>query len=182
MSSPHEGAKPPKDANDEDASSTTAESVLGKRKRIDDDDGIDEDDPEDSLFIPDENSTSLVLYGSNLQYSDESMEDDDDEGAKDDSNSDTEDEFLGDNNGVEQQVHVEASEPFPKCAIYDEEISALKAMLTSIPKMVIEALAPHKCEGKHYQTHMDAAKALVEIPTTKRLRVALLGGAGAGKW
>ncbi|KAK5702966.1 hypothetical protein LTR97_003912 [Elasticomyces elasticus] len=152
------------------------ETVLGKRKR--DDDG--EEDAEDTLFIPDENHMSLVPYGTNLDRDDEndSGESDDDEEDVDDGELDDESANDGED---EQQIHTESSEPHPKCAIYDDDISALAAVMTGIPKKVLEALQPHEGNGRHVNTHMAAANALTQIPPTKRPRIALVGSAGSGK-
>ncbi|KAK4963177.1 hypothetical protein LTR10_000805 [Elasticomyces elasticus] len=165
-------ASPPDDANVGD--SQQPETVLGKRKR----DGDDGDDTEDTLFIRDESSMSLVVYGSNPGQDPDDSSDDDEEGHDDEE--EDEDESL-DGDDDDEQKHMESSEPLPNCAIYDADISDIKAKLISIPKSVMKALLPYECPGKHVQTHMGAANALLKIPDTKRLRVALIGAAGVGK-
>ncbi|KAK5718255.1 hypothetical protein LTR17_015705 [Elasticomyces elasticus] len=172
-------ASPPDDANMADPQQP--DTVLGKRKR--DDDDIDGDD--DSLFIPEENEMSLVVYGTNLDQDDDVLhmqdeDDDDDDLDGEDSENDEDDEALDDDDD-DQEMHMEATEPFPACAIYDNDMPAVVAKLTGIANKAVSVLLPHDCGGKHVTAHLAAANSLMRIPDTKRLRVALIGNAGVGK-
>ncbi|KAK4899600.1 hypothetical protein LTR49_027607 [Elasticomyces elasticus] len=140
-------------------------SVLGKRKRDTDTDNEyeanDTNEADDGLYDPDaEDEDSMP------QLMDLDNGDDDDGNELDDD--DVGDDAANDDDDEEQHIHMESSEAFPGCAIYDKDIPALKKAMMSIPKKVVEILGPHDCDGKHAKMHMRAAKALLEIPTTKR--------------
>ncbi|TKA66048.1 hypothetical protein B0A55_09639 [Friedmanniomyces simplex] len=156
-------------------------AILGKRKREYDADS-DDDNAEDTLFIPDENDMSLVVYGTKFAEHDDILHADSEDEDEEDVINDEEsaDEALDDDED-DEEMHMESSEPFPDCAIYDEAIPAITARLTDIPKKVVAVLQPHSHGGKHVTTHLNAANALIKVPATKRLRVALIGNAGVGK-
>ncbi|KAK4896000.1 hypothetical protein LTR49_028195 [Elasticomyces elasticus] len=59
--------------------------------------------------------------------------------------------------------------------------SAIKKTMMSIPKKAVEVLTGQDCNGKHSKIHMSAATALLDIPTAKRPKIALIGNAGVGK-
>ncbi|KAK3613193.1 hypothetical protein LTR56_028023 [Elasticomyces elasticus] len=152
-------------------------SVLGKRKRDTDtntDHETERDEANDRIYDPDADDEDSMPQLMDLYDGD----DDDGDELDDD---DVGDDAANDDDDEEQHIHMESSEAFPGCAIYDKDIPALKKAIMSIPKKVVEILGPHDCDGKHAKMHMRAAKALLEIPTTKRPRIALIGNAGAGK-
>ncbi|KAK5107579.1 hypothetical protein LTR62_001022 [Meristemomyces frigidus] len=140
-----------------------------------------EDEGEDSLFIPEANKLDLATYSTVLDDElllDRAEDDPEDNGSwSDDPGADDDIDIAA----GEDIAYDENSEPYPRCAIYDKEIPAVKSMLTSISKKVQDILRPHDCKAKSFQTYLTTANGLAEIPTTKVLRIALIGNAGVGK-
>ena len=73
-------------------------------------------------------------------------------------------------------------EPFPSFACYDENVPAIRQRLTSVPQKILQVLAEHDCDSQHVNAQRRTATALQEIPMTRKLRIGLLGDAGAGRW
>ncbi|KAK1088438.1 hypothetical protein LTR33_000552 [Friedmanniomyces endolithicus] len=173
-------ATPPLDDVEMDDTSPPP-SILGKRKREYDEDS-DGDNDEDTLFIPDEKDMSLVVYGTKSARDDDILDaDGEDEGEADMVDDEESADGALDEDDDDQDVYTELTESYPGCAIYDRAIPAVKAQLTDISKTVVALLQAHGDGGKHVESHLSAAKALEEVPSTKRLRVALIGNAGVGK-
>ncbi|KAK5700424.1 hypothetical protein LTR17_022926 [Elasticomyces elasticus] len=153
-------------------------SVLGKRKRDTDtetDDVNETNEANGKIYDPDDEDEDSMPQFRDL---DDGEDDDEDNELNDD---DADDDTPEDDDDEQQHIHVESSEAFPGCAIYDKDIPAIKKAMTGIPKKAVEVLTGQDCSGKHAKTHMRAAQALLEIPTTKRPKIALIGNAGVGK-
>ncbi|KAK3612909.1 hypothetical protein LTR56_028176, partial [Elasticomyces elasticus] len=152
--------------------------VLGKRKRDTDtetDDVNETNEANGKIYDPDdENEDSMPQF----RDLDDGEDDDEDNELNDD---DADDDTPEDDDDEQQHIHVESSEAFPGCAIYDKDIPAIKKAMTGIPKKAVEVLTGQDCSGKHAKTHMRAAQTLLEILTTKRPKIALIGNAGVGK-
>lgn len=88
-------------------------------------------------------------------------------------------------NAVEDETnhprHDESDEPFPACAYYDEAIDDVDEKLTSIAELVYDLLEEHDSSSATFAAHKSKAEELSKIPTTEKIRIAILGGAGAGK-
>lgn len=78
-------------------------------------------------------------------------------------------------------THDESSEPFPPCAIYDQGIKDLEKIITGIPQRFVGLMSNQKCKSATLQAHVEKAKNLTAIPEAEKSRIAILGGAGAGK-
>jgi len=124
---------------------------------------------------------SLVVYGTKSARDDDILDaDGEDEGEADMVDDEESADGALDEDDDDQDVYTELTESYPGCAIYDRAIPAVKAQLTDISKTVVALLQAHGDGGKHVESHLSAAKALEEVPSTKRLRVALIGNAGVG--
>ncbi|KAK0253025.1 hypothetical protein LTS09_011935 [Friedmanniomyces endolithicus] len=178
-------ATSPLDDVEMDDSSPPPPSILGKRKREydeDSDEDNDEDNNEGTLFIPDESDMSLVVYGTKSARDDDILHaDSEDEGEAEIVDDEESVDGALDDDDDDQDVYTESTESYPGYAIYDQAIPAVKDQLTNISQTVLALLQAHGDGGKHVETHLNAAKALEEVPSTKRLRVALIGNAGVGK-
>ncbi|KAK3112459.1 hypothetical protein LTR53_011253 [Teratosphaeriaceae sp. CCFEE 6253] len=168
------GNTPP--SGNDDTPPPGADDNLSKKRKREHDEESSED--EDGLFVPAEDSMAVVLYGSNLDQDDDSAAAESQGDFSDDN--DTDDE-AGDDVDEGQHIHMESSESFPECAIYDDDIPALKELMTSVPKKIVDILLPHDCDGKHVKTHLGSANSLMQVVPPKRLKVALIGNAGVGK-
>jgi len=144
--------------------------ALGKRKR---DDESDDEEPRSSLFIPKEDD--IVPEGSNMLDGDSDIENI--EYAMSDDQSDGGIEEVA----APQQNHDEDAESFPKCVIYDKDIPAIINNLTNIPKRIESILNRYDCDSRHVKVQLKSAAELSTIPPTRKLRIASLGGAGAGR-
>lgn len=96
----------------------------------------------------------------------------------DDSDEDNEDAVEDDTN---YPKHDESDEAFPACAYYDEAIDDVDEKLTSIAERVYDLLEEHDSSSATFAAHKSKAEELSKIPTTEKIRIAILGGAGAGK-
>ncbi|KAK0874126.1 hypothetical protein LTR87_011679 [Friedmanniomyces endolithicus] len=174
-------ATPPLDGLEAEKSSSSP-PLLGKRKRESDEDSDNKNNAENTLFIPDENDMSLLVYGNKVAGNNDPHHGNDEDEEEDEVDDDDEsaDDALDDDQD-DQDVHMESAEPFPGHAIYDKAIPAIKAKLTDIAKEVVAVLQPHTNGGNYVTTHLDAASVLMTVPSTKRLRVAFIGNAGVGK-
>ncbi|KAK1813169.1 hypothetical protein LTR12_012423 [Friedmanniomyces endolithicus] len=174
-------ATPPLDGPEAENSSSLL-SLLGKRKRESDEDSNNKSDAENTLFIPDENDTSLLMYETKVARNDDPLHGNDEDEEEDEVDDDDEsaDDALDDDQD-DQDMHMESNEPYPGHAIYDEAMPAIKAKLTDIAKEVVVVLQPHTNGGNYVTTHLDAASVLMTVPSAKRLRVAFIGNAGVGK-
>jgi GTPase SAR1 family protein len=77
--------------------------------------------------------------------------------------------------------HDESTEPFPKCAVYDDETGVIQERITAILQQVLDGLEEHGCLSKAFKSHISKARKLCGLPKTRKLRIAILGCAGAGK-
>lgn len=158
--------------------------VLGKRKRSADDIDGDEDyeddygddyedqgdddyDDDTALFIPD-GQYIAPKYDAEDDLSDENDDMNDSEQELDDSNEPV-------------QVHNELMEALPKCAIYHQDIGDIQERLVQVPQKVLDVLVGHACDSKHVTAQRQNAQALLSLPKTNKIRIGLLGDAGAGK-
>jgi GTPase SAR1 family protein len=78
-------------------------------------------------------------------------------------------------------THDDSKEPFPECAIYDADIRKIEERITVLPKNVLSQLTKHDCLGQALKLHTSRAEKLTTLPQTPKLRIAILGCAGAGK-
>lgn len=171
--------------NEDDNMSDTppSQEPLGKRKRdkspaaTDAGNESEAEDGEETLFIPD--VETMVPEGVVMIDGDS---DDDSEFDKTGPDAD-EDENDEDMNEI-QTTHVvynPTTETYPTCPVYHKDMPKLSSDLTEIPKKIVGILQQYACESGPVKFHQKAAEILFEIPTPKKLRVALLGDAGAGK-
>lgn len=145
--------------------------LLGKRKRSSDEADTfdsDVDDNEESSFLPDD--AFIVPEG-------DSEEDDDEFRGSDDDDSDND---LQDNDMI-QEPYSESVEAYPAYAAYDPDIADITRKLISVPQQIIDILSQHEGSGKHVISLVEAASKLLTIPKNAKIRVGLLGDAGAGK-
>ena len=94
--------------------------------------------------------------------------------------SDEENEDVVEDN-ANHPKHDESDEAFPPCAYYDEEIEDIEERFSLIPQRIFEILEDHKSSSTALAAHKEKADELSEIPITEKIRIAILGGAGAGK-
>lgn len=132
----------------------------------DEQEGKDEQDEGDAKF--DVNS----LIPDNYEAVDDG---EDEENDVDDDSDDTSDEPF------DCPTHEEANEPFPQCAIYDDAIAELEEKVASISQRVSDCLEAHGCTSKIVKDLLSTAENLSETPATKKIMIAILGGAGVGK-
>lgn len=197
MASPEDSAPVLTDAatvaaadNDTDmADAVNDQEVLRKRKREDDVEDGDEvaNQDEDTLFLANETSMPIDEF---VTLDD----DDDDDGELDESdpiaqaNEDDLDEDIDmndadvDENNPTQTTYNSTTEPFPKCAVYDERIAEIAADSVKLPQMVRDVLQQHCCDSLPFKALQEASAKLLSIPPVKKFRIALLGDAGAGMY
>lgn len=77
--------------------------------------------------------------------------------------------------------HDESDEPFLPCVYYDEAIEDIEERFTLIAQRISEQLEDRKSTSTALAAHKAKADELNKIPITEKIRVAILGGAGAGK-
>jgi hypothetical protein len=104
--------------------------------------------------------------------------DENDENELDSDNGDDDNAVDDDAN---HPVHHESDEPLPPCAYYDEVTEEAVQQLTSIAERIHVLLEDHNSGSKLLAAHKENAKELSEVPSTKKIKIAILGGAGAGK-
>lgn len=159
---------------DVDMTDITESPLLGKRKRSEGDDGgadnvSDVDENENGLFMPDDDF---------IAPEDDSDEDEEEpDVADDDDNSDNDRE----DHDTPQDPYSESSESYPQCAAYDLSIPNITERLVGIPKQVADILSRFSGSGKHVDSQIAAADKLVMVPKIAKIRIGLLGDAGAGK-
>jgi len=104
---------------------------------------------------------------------------------EEESGDECEDSDEDDENAVEDNAnypkHDESDEPFPECAYYDEAIDDVDEKLTSIAERVYDLLEEHDSTSPTFAGHKNKAEELSKLPKTEKIRIAILGGAGAGK-
>jgi len=76
-------------------------------------------------------------------------------------------------------THDDSAEPFPKCAIYDDDVKAIKERIAAISQQVLDKLEEHGCLS--LKSYTSKAQKLCNFPETPKMRIAILGCAGAGK-
>lgn len=163
---------------DVEMSDSATSPFLGKRKRSTEDDDVDDNvsdvsDNQHGLFMPDDNFIAPDID----TEEDNDDEDDERDVADDDDNSDNDME----DNDIVQDPYSESSESYPPCAAYDSSIANIIERLVGIPKQVTNILSRYSSSGKHVDTQLDAASKLVTVPKIAKIRIGLLGDAGAGK-
>lgn len=104
----------------------------------------------------------------------EDDEEDDEVGSDDDF------ENTSDQN-IDYPTHDEDSEPFPQCAIYDDAIEDIEEKVSSIAERVESRLSAHNSNSKTVGNYLSTAENLSFPPEAKKIRIAILGGAGVGK-
>ena len=77
--------------------------------------------------------------------------------------------------------HDESKEPFPSCVYYDEAIEDIEERFTLIAQRIFEQLEDRKSSSTVLAVHKAKADELSDVPSTEKIRIAILGGAGAGK-
>jgi len=155
-------ASPTPDVQDQSA------SVGGKRKR--------EADEIDSRDEYQDGGKASVEPDSVVPENYEHSEDD-----SDDQTGDEDDEENAIEDISEIPSHDELAEPFPKCAVYDDDTEAIEERITAITQLVLDGLEEHDCLSKALKSHISEAQKLCDLPKTRKLRIATLGCAGAGK-
>ncbi|KAK4908759.1 hypothetical protein LTR49_022379 [Elasticomyces elasticus] len=146
-------------------------SVLGKRKHdTDTNDENEVNEADDGVYDPEDDSHDTLLQLMDLDNGNDGDEDELDDDRADENAADDDEDGA-------RHIHMESSEAFPGCAIYDKDIPAIKKTMMSIPKKAEEVLTGQDCNGKHSKIHMSAATALLDIPTAKRPKIALIGNA-----
>lgn len=103
-----------------------------------------------------------------------------DEEEEDQDPSDDNDANVGEDN-ADHPTHNESEEKLPECAIYDDAIEDIQEVLGSILSRLQDTLSDHESKSKALKSHMEQVKKVIELPPTKKIRIAILGGAGAGK-
>jgi hypothetical protein len=135
---------------------------LGKRKRPNADDDLNEGLDLDELSIP-----------ANGNDGDEDMDRSDSESSSDDEDDDDE--------GTGECEYFETSEALPQCPAYDKDFSQVGTDLTKLPKQVLSILDASACTSNRVKNCRASAEALLAIPTPKREKICLLGNTGCGK-
>ena len=158
-----------------------------KRKREADDAGSEDDHQQvehqqdehqqdehqkDELFHDEGNVT--VEPSPVVPYDYEHSDNDDDDQSQDEEDEENVIEELSD-----IPTHGDSAEPFPKCAIYDDNIDEIEKRITAIPQQVLVKLEEHGCSS--LKSHISKAQKLYNLPETPKMRIAILGCAGAGK-
>ena len=158
-----------RDEDDLDDEDDTGDARGGKADDVNDDadygvDGFDAN--EESLFVPDD------------EY--HAPEDDEDDLDEDNANDMESDHEVDETADVPQITYSQSQETYPSCTYYDDDIPEIVERLTAIPQRVLDILSKHDCDRKHVETQRSKAEALLSVPDTTKLRIALLGDAGAG--
>jgi ABC-type glutathione transport system ATPase component len=156
-----------------------------KRKREDDDSEIqNEVKNEVKSEIKGEDAEAEADGGANVDTNtlvpNDYEPDEDDENENDSNDEDDDDENTAEDN-ANHPKHQESDEPFPACAYYDEAIEDVEEQLTSIAERVQALLEDHNSSSKVLVAHKRKANELSDMPPTEKMRIAILGGAGAGK-
>lgn len=162
---------------DTDMSDGAVSPLLGKRKRTsdDEDDGSDLDDmPDDVDDGSDSDDMPDDLFIAPESDSDENDSESDD---SDDSESDSDME----ENDMPQDLYSSSVELPPACAAYDSRVGGITQQLQGIPQQVLDILVPHADNGKNINKQIKAAEKALELPKGPKVRIGLLGDAGAGK-
>lgn len=153
-----------------------------KRKRAKDEreDDADAQDTAPGLFEP-ENGENDVTDNENdnqndLPYMPESDEDDEYEV---DENGDDHENYHEEGAGT--VTYDESQELFPACTIYNDGIPEIKTRLTRIPEELLTNLSADDIKSKSLNMHIATAKSICIYSDTDRVKIAILGRAGAGK-
>lgn len=148
---------------------TTSTQAGQKRKREDSESHVAQEDQQDGADAkPDVNT---------LIPDDQEPEDDEED---DEVDSDDDFENTSDQN-IDYPTHDEDSEPFPQCAIYDDAIEDIEEKVSSIAERVESRLSAHNSNSKTVGNYLSTAENLSCPPEAKKIRIAILGGAGVGK-
>lgn len=104
----------------------------------------------------------------------------------DDDDDDESSELEDDEENVVEEIceiptHDDSAEPFPKCAIFDGAIEGIKERITAIPQHALARLEEHGCLSNSLKAYASKAQKLCSLPETPKMRIAILGCAGAGK-
>ena len=177
MASPAPGEQPPpvqagqkrkRDDEESDAKKDAEGEITDTTK-----DGLQDetnaDGPEDDGGAKVDTNTLVPDHYEPDQEPDEEQDDNDEE----------------DENVVEDSTnypkHDESDEPFPSCVYYDDGIEDIKERFSLIAQRIFEQLEDRKSSSKALAARKAKAEELSEIPGTEKIRIAILGGAGAGK-
>lgn len=164
-------------------------SKLGKRKRVEDDldakddtgdgndDNANDNDDDDDYGVDGFDANDDSLFVPDGEYI--APEDDDDEDKDNAKVMESENE-VDETANVPQVTYSQSQETCPSCTYYDDDIPAIVERLAATPQRVLDILSKHECNTKHVGTQRRKAEALLTIPETTKLRIALLGDAGAG--
>lgn len=140
-----------------------------KRKREDSEAHVAREDQQDGTDVKPDVNTLIP---------EERESEDDDEDDEVDSDDDCEN-TNGPN--IEYPMHDEDSEPFPQCAIYDDAIEDIEEKVSSIAERVESRLSAHNSNSRTVGNYLSTAENLSCVPEAKKIRIAILGGAGVGK-
>ncbi|KAK5122690.1 hypothetical protein LTR85_003605 [Meristemomyces frigidus] len=166
------------------------QEVLGKRKRVD-----DEDDEESGLFVTqDEGSVDIKQDSddSEGQNSDDNSEDEDAEADGQDAKDEGGDDDNDDEDGADEESddeeedeldcdYYESQEAFPKEAIYDPGIKDIKDGCAAKIAEIKSIFKTHECTTAPVQGFLAKIAALATVPDIEPIRIALLGDTGVGK-
>lgn len=177
---------PPVDIKpDVDMSGVAVSPLLGKRKRSADDVGSDNDsgggsdsNSDDGSDSDSDDSDSFIMPDDDFVAPEDNSDEDDDE--SDGPNEDESDSEVGEND-MPQDPYYETAEPYPGLPIYDPSITKITKRLLGIPQQVIHILSSYNGNGKNVNDQLEAAKKLTTVPKPPKVRIGLLGDAGAGK-
>jgi GTPase SAR1 family protein len=142
------------------------ELSLKRKHEADDTDPKDDNqhDEGDATFEPE--SFVPDIYNHSDDDGDDQMEDEHDE-----------------DNVIEEApdipTHDDSAEPFPKCAIYDDKIKAIEENITAISQKALAKLEEHGCLS--LKPYISRAQKTCNLPETPKMRIAIIGSAGAGK-
>ena len=103
-----------------------------------------------------------------------------DENDEEQHNADDDDNIL-EEGALDQPTYAEDDEPFSACAVYDDDMDDLQEKVIDIPDRIVDRLHDNGCNSQSLESHLNKAANLQDLPKPDRMRIAILGGAGAGK-
>lgn len=177
MASPAPGEQPPpvqvgqkrKREDEETDAKKDAEGEVKDATKADNQEDSNADGTEDDGGAKVDTNTLVPDHYEPEQEPDEEQDDSDDEN-----------ESLVEDS-ASYPKHDESKEPFPSCVYYDEAIEDIEERFTLIAQRIFEQLEDRKSSSTVLAVHKAKADELSDIPSTEKIRIAILGGAGAGK-
>lgn len=148
---------------------TTSTQAGQKRKHEDSEAHVAREDQQDSADVKPDVNTLIP---------DDQEPEDDEEDDEDDTDDDCE---VTSDQIVDYPTHDEDSEPLPQCAICDDAIEDIEEKVSSIAERVESLLSAHNSNSKTVGDYLSTAENLSCPPEPKKIRIAILGGAGVGK-